>query len=134
MPRRLEHLQQVPAALCVGLVGGRGGVGGDGQHRALDGAHDPGSSRALPSARATAASWAPTTRQGSERARDAAEDLAEDDARVAPGPHERPARDRPAGGAHGVAVGRLEVQASRAFTTLSSVSAMFVPVSPSGTG
>jgi hypothetical protein len=48
-------------------------------------------------------------RRSAEGAGDTSEDLTEDDPGIAPGAHERPIRDRPAGGAHGVAVGGLEI-------------------------
>ena len=44
-PGRLEYLQQIPAAVLVDPSRGCGRVGRDGQHRAFDGTHDPGSRR-----------------------------------------------------------------------------------------
>ena len=41
-PRRLEHRQQARALGLIQLAGGRGGISGDGEHRALDGTHHPG--------------------------------------------------------------------------------------------
>ena len=47
---------------------------------------------------------------GSKGARDATEDLTEDDARIASCAHERPARNRPAGGPHRATVGGLQIK------------------------
>ena len=106
-----------------------GGVAHDGEDRPLDRAHHRlvrgvggrGAGRRRRRRRPTASSRR-------ERVGEPAQDLREDHARVAPGAHERAVRDRLADLVH------PRRPSPTSAHTDSSVSAMFVPVSPSGTG
>ena len=88
--------------------------------------------------RASTSAWASAAAEGRRRdvvvlahgLGDAAEQLGEDHPGVAPGAHQRAVGDRLADVGHEGAGGRSSSSAS----TEATVSAMFVPVSPSGTG